>query len=411
MKEFTPGLCWDFVKLQEIINALVAAGFKGLRIFFNLRDLPYIKKPTQTYIQHCFDTMPNGMHTFTFEGSPSPDVPKDMMRDSFLLCKRLNWLPMVCIGTSEEAIAGEWLGRVPINQKEWLGRFAQELGIYLKYTMGFKRVDCEGWNEFTKCMTVDTYDEIMNPIADGWNNSKAGKVWLFSDDILRQDKLNGLLTKTTLLKKVTGFTTHAGVGAEDSEFDDNLIVKTTAKLAQYNLQHFVSELTVNGKWERLNQLAGTSGYGLIGAVRSLVNGNLLGTRMDDIWLFEDGIYRGCSSPSKAEILKNFNKTNYKPYVVTEDDMVLDKIYKIGSKGIAVKFIQKVLNEDIEIELLNKLVVDGSYGSKTKFAVEEYQRAYGLVADGMVGEKTFKVMIFDNPNLFDELVYSYAIGER
>jgi hypothetical protein len=176
-----PIYCWDFVKLPEIINALVKANFKGLRIFFNLRDLPYnpnLKDNSshtdwQLYINHCFTYMPNGMHTFTFEGSPSPDVPKDMMRDSFLLCKKLNWLPIVCIGTSEESVSGDWIGRVP--KKEcwiWLGRFCKEFAIYIKENFGFSRADLEVWNEPSKLQGLglgwNKYCDLALIMATNW---------------------------------------------------------------------------------------------------------------------------------------------------------------------------------------------------------------------------------------------------
>jgi peptidoglycan hydrolase-like protein with peptidoglycan-binding domain len=89
--------------------------------------------------------------------------------------------------------------------------------------------------------------------------------------------------------------------------------------------------------------------------------------------------------------------------------MLDKIYKIGSKGIAVKFIQECLNNDLSDDVVINLVVDGVFGAKTETAVKAYQKAYNLTVDGMVGAKTFKVMIFDNPNLFDELIYDLAVG--
>ena len=39
----------------------------------------------------------------------------------------------------------------------------------------------------------------------------------------------------------------------------------------------------------------------------------------------------------------------------------------------------------------KLVVDNSFGPKTKAAVIEFQRTFGLVADGVVGPKTWNVL--------------------
>ena len=411
---FLPIICWDFIKLREIINALVAAGFRGLRIFFNLRDLPYIKKPNQGYIQYCFDTMPNGMHTFTYEGSPSPDVPKDMMRDPFLLCKKLNWFPMVCIGTSEEPGTNNWIGRVPlINQYEWLGQFAQELGLYLRYNMGFERADCEIWNEFTKCMVPNQYCDVSIPITNGWDNSQAGKVWVFSDDIFRQDKLDVVLARRDLMTRpgIAGITTHAGVGEEDMEFDNNFIAKTTNKLKTLysNLNQFVSEITFNGRWERKYQLVGTSGYGLIGAVRTLVNGNLLGTRMDDIWLIKDGKFWECSSPVKAEDLKIFNENNLM-HPGKEGSMILKFDYKLGSKGMGVKFVQKVCNKSLT--LAKQLGIDGGFGPLTETAVKNLNANYGFTTNqGIIDWTRFKFYLGLYPDVWNECEASWDKGER
>lgn len=55
-----------------------------------------------------------------------------------------------------------------------------------------------------------------------------------------------------------------------------------------------------------------------------------------------------------------------------------KTLKKGSKGKDVELLQKLL----------KISVDGDFGSKTEAAVKAYQSAHGLVADGIVGAKTW-----------------------
>jgi murein L,D-transpeptidase YcbB/YkuD len=57
--------------------------------------------------------------------------------------------------------------------------------------------------------------------------------------------------------------------------------------------------------------------------------------------------------------------------------------KEKKKKEEVKWLQKALNKLINA----KLVVDGDYGPKTKAAVKEFQRRYGLVVDGIAGPKT------------------------
>lgn len=56
--------------------------------------------------------------------------------------------------------------------------------------------------------------------------------------------------------------------------------------------------------------------------------------------------------------------------------------KRGDTGTAVRLIQKLL----------KIKVDGQFGQLTFEAVEEFQRANGLVPDGIVGAKTWAKMI-------------------
>ena len=62
--------------------------------------------------------------------------------------------------------------------------------------------------------------------------------------------------------------------------------------------------------------------------------------------------------------------------------------KNGSKGNAVKELQKLLNN-----LLNLgLVVDGKLGPKTIAVIKTWQKAHGLVADGLVGKLTKAAMV-------------------
>ena len=80
-----------------------------------------------------------------------------------------------------------------------------------------------------------------------------------------------------------------------------------------------------------------------------------------------------------KIFKHINSNLLKKPIITEDDMQLDKIYEVGSRSIGVTFIQKVLNEDIDIDLDPKLKVDGWFGSKTADAVKLYQKNFNLKA--------------------------------
>ncbi|MDD5721011.1 MAG: peptidoglycan-binding protein [Candidatus Pacebacteria bacterium] len=59
------------------------------------------------------------------------------------------------------------------------------------------------------------------------------------------------------------------------------------------------------------------------------------------------------------------------------------VLKKGSKGEAVKELQKFLNQDLKLNLK----IDGILGSKTTMAIKQYQKAHNLKVDGVVGEKT------------------------
>ena len=96
-------------------------------------------------------------------------------------------------------------------------------------------------------------------------------------------------------------------------------------------------------------------------------------------------------------------------IEVEDDMKLDKLYRMGSRGIGVKFIQKILNADIKPEPL--LVEDGIWGLNTANVVKQYQTFYGLLVDGIVGPQTMKSMILEYPEIWNEICYEYAIGVR
>lgn len=64
----------------------------------------------------------------------------------------------------------------------------------------------------------------------------------------------------------------------------------------------------------------------------------------------------------------------------------DPFLKQGMEGDAVKELQ-----DLLIKSGIGLTVDGKFGSKTKAAVEIFQRSKGLVVDGLVGKLTWRAL--------------------
>ena len=64
--------------------------------------------------------------------------------------------------------------------------------------------------------------------------------------------------------------------------------------------------------------------------------------------------------------------------------------KSGSKGELVELVQQMLNE----KGYACGSADGIFGTKTKNAVEKYQKAKGLSVDGIVGAKTYAKLFAD-----------------
>ena len=104
-----------------------------------------------------------------------------------------------------------------------------------------------------------------------------------------------------------------------------------------------------------------------------------------------------------------NVIKIKKPIVEDDDMKLDKLYRTGSRGIGVKLIQMVVNIDLDLD--PQLVEDGIWGKKTEEAVRAYQIERELAVDGIVGPNTMKSMILEYPEIWDEIQYLYATGER
>ena len=64
------------------------------------------------------------------------------------------------------------------------------------------------------------------------------------------------------------------------------------------------------------------------------------------------------------------------------------LLKKGSRGNDVKTLQRILH----------LYEDGIFGAMTEEAVKEYQRQNGLIADGIVGDKTWATMLAKSDSL-------------
>jgi len=72
--------------------------------------------------------------------------------------------------------------------------------------------------------------------------------------------------------------------------------------------------------------------------------------------------------------------------------------KLGSKGEAVKTLQEFL----------KITTDGNFGPKTESAVKSWQKSHGLLADGIVGSKTWAAMGILNTDNAENLEVESAL---
>jgi len=79
------------------------------------------------------------------------------------------------------------------------------------------------------------------------------------------------------------------------------------------------------------------------------------------------------------------------------DLILDKVYKKGSRGKKVKLIQEWLC----LQGFG-LKVDGDFGSATDYAIREFQKREKLKKDGIVGPKTFSKLIEPMKNTLKDI---------
>jgi len=73
----------------------------------------------------------------------------------------------------------------------------------------------------------------------------------------------------------------------------------------------------------------------------------------------------------------------------------------GDKGADVMELQRLLNKHMG----DIVRVDGVFGDKTLQAVMEFQREHGLVADGIVGERTWS-KLFGEPDITKAYIYKH-----
>ncbi|MFZ2706662.1 MAG: carboxypeptidase regulatory-like domain-containing protein, partial [Minisyncoccia bacterium] len=92
---------------------------------------------------------------------------------------------------------------------------------------------------------------------------------------------------------------------------------------------------------------------------------------------------GFSTSNGGSCATNVPATPASPSNVTVTYKLGNVTLKNGSKGNDVKELQRVLNKILKLSL----AVDGKLGPKTIAEIKKWQKAHGLVADGLVGAKT------------------------
>ena len=98
-----------------------------------------------------------------------------------------------------------------------------------------------------------------------------------------------------------------------------------------------------------------------------------------------------------------------PPVSGNDKVVLPTLRR-GDKGEKVAYLQKLLMD--RGYALPKYGADGDFGAETEKAVKAFQRDWGLKEDGVVGEKTWSMLLttMDKPKHYEVTITGLSEGE-
>ena len=163
--------------------------------------------------------------------------------------------------------------------------------------------------------------------------------------------------------------------------DSNWFRGIIQKVLKYVGGHYV---VLKGFKLSENKLKGRNswGYSWIGYIAGLINSKIKPGEFEMNWDdYKDNIY--------DIIAFTFIPKEIKDEAVKYDYRFMSTM-KFGSKGFEVKKLQERL----------KLVADGSFGNKTKQAVIQLQKENGLVADGIVGPGTRKLLNINAKSLIE-----------
>lgn len=95
---------------------------------------------------------------------------------------------------------------------------------------------------------------------------------------------------------------------------------------------------------------------------------------------------------------------------TDAASCVSKVYKQGSSGTCVKYIQQLLNYKIDRNAPNisKISADGVFGAKTASAMKSFQKYWGLTVDGVVGKKTWSSLCSPQMGYTDSKGVSHGV---
>jgi len=96
--------------------------------------------------------------------------------------------------------------------------------------------------------------------------------------------------------------------------------------------------------------------------------------------------------------------------VSGDDKVVLPMLRRGDKGEKVAYLQTLLMN--HGYALPKYGADGDFGAETEKAVKAFQRDWGLKEDGVVGEKTWSMLLttMDKPKHYEVTITGLSEGE-
>ncbi len=88
----------------------------------------------------------------------------------------------------------------------------------------------------------------------------------------------------------------------------------------------------------------------------------------------------------------------------KNELIINEVLKIGSKGKDVKKVQEWLNlwRYIENGWDYIVTIDGDYGHQTQYVVKKFQKMKHLEIDGIVGDRTFKALCRPLKNAFTKI---------